>query len=842
MPPGTVNLISNDIKEPAGMSRFIVRRTLAALTVAAGCIAGAGLSAQQQPASPALLVEAGRVDRLEALVQRVEGIAAIKRLQYAYGHYAELGLWHDFADLFADTGIGHYTQGALDREGIRALFLKDVGQGQVGLADGRIYPHISMQPVVTLAADGQSGKGRWHIMAMLGGYGTSASWAGGVYENQYVRENGVWKMKDVTYIPQYSGRYENPGWTATRQPAPFHFEPSRVGKPILDVTEPPRATSTSMPPPPTLAALGRRMTDLAARAQRLSDEIEVTNLQHTYGYYADRKMWDEVANLFAADGTMEMGLQGVYAGKTSIRRGLNALGSAGLAAGETNDHIHLQTIVSVLPDGSARARGTDIGMTGTSGGRAIWSQSIYENEFVKQGGVWKFKAMHVYPRFIVDAEKGWAKDAQPAPGPSSAFPPDRPSTETYEIYPRFSIAPLHFNHPVTGRAPQYPEGAKFASASASASASALRATADKLASLLAATERSVERSKAYHASENLVTAYGYDLDEKSPTLTLHQVVQPVIHVSADARSATIRARLFQLGNAAGGEGSWTSGMYEDTSVDEGGTWKLSGVDFKEVWSAPSRGGWVRARTSPAPTAGVETRRFDQVHLASAEPAKAVEWYIKTLGAEPWPDDEPFRVKSGETRIIFLRSATAKPSLGGVTDHIGWSFPDVDAKMKEFQAAGIKIVSPVREIPGLYKAGMIEDPWGTQIQIVQDPATPGFHHVQLLVADPEATYKWFLSYFGGDRTKLKGRQDALKYGAVWLLASRGEGEESNGRAIDHIGFGTSSRPGSLAEFGAVLKAGGVTFKQEQHGIKVGSKPVQVFIIQGPAGCEIEILER
>ena len=128
--------------------------------------------------------------------------------------------------------------------------------------------------------------------------------------------------------------------------------------------EPARAATT-----PTLAALGKRMADLAARAQRLSDEIEVTNLQHAYGYYVDRKMWDDVADLFAADGTMEIGLQGVYAGRTSIRRGLNAFGPAGLAEGEINDHIHLQTIVSVMPDGrTARARGTDIGMTGTAGG------------------------------------------------------------------------------------------------------------------------------------------------------------------------------------------------------------------------------------------------------------------------------------------------------------------------------------------------------------------------------------------------------------------------------------------------------------------------------------------
>ena len=101
------------------MSRFIVRRTLAVLTLAAaGYIAGvtargadADLSALQQ-----------RVDRLEALTQRVEAISAIKRLQHAYGHYSELGLWHDFADLFADTGIGYYTQGALDREGFARSF------------------------------------------------------------------------------------------------------------------------------------------------------------------------------------------------------------------------------------------------------------------------------------------------------------------------------------------------------------------------------------------------------------------------------------------------------------------------------------------------------------------------------------------------------------------------------------------------------------------------------------------------------------------------------------------------------------------------------------------------
>jgi hypothetical protein len=639
------------------------RRTRAFLALVAACIAV--LTPRAAENDSAALQQ--RVDRLEALTARVEAISAIKRLQHSYGHYAELGLWHDFADLFADSGIGHYTQGALDREGIRTLFLKDVGGGQVGLKDGRIYPHISMQPVITLAPDGQSGKGRWHIMAMLGGYQTTASWAGGVYENEYVLERGVWKIKDVRYLPQYSGRYEAAGWTATKEATPFHYDASRVGKPIVDVPERPSTPLRASAVPttaPTLAALARRMADLAARAQHLSDEIEVTNLQHVYGYYVDRKMWDDVADLFANDGTMEIGLQGVYVGRASIRR---QFGPAGLAEGEINDHVHLQAIVSVMPDGrTAYARGTDLGMIGTTGGRALWTQSIYENEFVKQGNVWKFKALRVYPRFIVDAEQGWAKDAQPAPGPSREFPPDRPPTESYEIYPRFHIAPLHFNHPVTGRPPQYPEngvgghlkrtvprqeGRRPSTSLRPGKTAPTLATVSALESLLTATALSVERSKAYHASENLADAYGYYIDEfawddtasifsrdgfkelsyvgtyvgrerireslkrrypnpKSPNfLTLHQVVQPVIHVSADAKSAKIRGRLFQMGGPSGGEGSWISGIYENTAVVEDGTWKISGMDLDYIWTAPSHGGWVRVKTPPTAPQIAMTKEF-----------------------------------------------------------------------------------------------------------------------------------------------------------------------------------------------------------------------------------------
>ena len=73
----------------------------------------------------------------------------------------------------------------------------------------------------------------------------------------------------------------------------------------------------------------------------MGDETQVQNLQHSYGYYLDRKLWDDVADLFADDGSLEIAGHGVYVGKARIRRALEALyGPSPLRTGELFDHIN----------------------------------------------------------------------------------------------------------------------------------------------------------------------------------------------------------------------------------------------------------------------------------------------------------------------------------------------------------------------------------------------------------------------------------------------------------------------------------------------------------------------
>jgi len=205
-------------------------------------------------------------------------------------------------------------------------------------------------------------------------------------------------------------------------------------------------------------AIRARLAGLASRAARVDDINEIENLQGSYGYYTDKMLWDEVVDLFTGDGTMEIGPSGVYAGKDSIRRYLYSLssGQQGPLEGELFEHAQLQPIVTVAPDGlSAKARWRALIMTGThgAGSGGNWGEGPYENEYVKEDGVWKISKLHWYATFIAPYEGGWVntgKQAVDRYALGRGVEPDRPSSETYEPYPGVYVPPFHYKNPVSG--------------------------------------------------------------------------------------------------------------------------------------------------------------------------------------------------------------------------------------------------------------------------------------------------------------------------------------------------------------------------------------------------------
>ncbi|HUL83692.1 MAG TPA: nuclear transport factor 2 family protein [Gammaproteobacteria bacterium] len=208
-----------------------------------------------------------------------------------------------------------------------------------------------------------------------------------------------------------------------------------------------------------VAALRTRLAAVASRAGVVADVDAIERLQGSYGFYWDKMLWDEVLDLFADDGTLEIGPSGVYVGKDSIRRYLYSLsgGKQGPLEGVLNEHFQLQPIVTVAADGqTAKARWRAFLMLGVygSGSAGTWGEGTYENEYVKQNGVWKIGKLHWYTTFIAPYEGGWlnvSKKLVDDYALGRGVKPDRPPSETYDPYPGVYVPPFHYKNPVSGQ-------------------------------------------------------------------------------------------------------------------------------------------------------------------------------------------------------------------------------------------------------------------------------------------------------------------------------------------------------------------------------------------------------
>ena len=807
-----------------------------------------------------------RLDALDAQVTAAEDVSALKRLQREYGYYVDKGMWEDVADLYADDAVANYPAGTyIGKDSIRKHLYMNVGGGQVGengLPENRIYNHINIQPVVHLDPGGQTGKGRWRAFAMFGSYGGGATWAEGVYEMTYTKDHGVWKIKNLDYHSGFGAAYAT-GWVPPEprpaaaaggggggrgalrnlpHPADKPREEACAGFPAAcvgpfhytnpGVTDAGHVWSTVALSPATgrKPAARDRAQALAERAQRLADEQEVENLQKIYGYYLDRRMWDDVANLFADNGTIEMGQQGVYVGRARVRQFLNLLGPAGIGDGELNDHVQLQVVVDVAPDGrTAKARSRELNMTGELNKHGEWSEGVYENTFVKDNGVWKLKDLRYFPTFSTDYDQGWAKDAKPAPGASRELPPDRPPTSVYAIYPKPHIPPYHYDNPVSGSPPRYPEARGRPSAVAIAAVRApvaatgarpRKASVRDVAALVAETEKRVGRVKDFHEIDNLVSAYGYYLDKnlwndlanlfsangsielaqrgsyvgrervrgflfnvfgkEGPSenrLGNHIQYQAVVHVAPDGQSAKVRSRMLQQLNF-GQRASMGASLYENEFVKEGGVWKFSVDHTFNTWTAGYDGGWARnpGRGVPGPS---------KAYPPDTPPTFVFQMFPTVYEI---PFHYPHPVTGRQTS-----AATPNPERTSAVKN-----PSVDLGMPPEIAAGLRTIGPRIEVDkttALYAPLQPKEPYAW-LKVTRDLRYgPAERNVLDVFASPEAGSRQARGRVRARRRLCARRETRRRHAVLRQHRALGRGlrvrrrhHQLPARAAEHVAFG------------------------------------------------------
>ena len=635
---------------PTLASRALAGRLAAAAVVVLGLMLGA--SGVGSAAGTSAVADA-ELSQLEIEVVRAEDVQVIKKLQRAYGYYADRGLWDDLADLFTDDAVADYPSGIFDGNvSIRAMFIENLGQGKPGLAEGRIYNHTILQPVIDLSPDGATATGRWRVLGMLGRLGGTASWADSLYRFDYVKQNGRWKIRSLISYAGSGGGYDE-GWVPPKPLPPGYVDRSPVTFNLAHPADRPRGISCAdasecIAPFPypnrggirepanataviaTAVSAAPRAAELIARAQHLEDEQSVLNLQRAYGYYLDRGLWRQVADLFAPDGTREVGLSGIYVGRAHILRSLALAGREGLSPGEINDHLQIEPVVDVAANGrTARARIFELVFAGRRGESGRLEQNVAENRYVKRGGVWMIEAMHVYTIFASDYEQGWGKSALPAQQPSSVVPPDRPPSVQYAVHPTIYTPALHFANPSTGNATRYAPGTQAPPSGDDGAATSAGVVGTSAASIDAALRR-VQRVHDFDAIDNLQSAYGYYAEKfqwadiaslftddgvletdgarhagrdailaflktsgpDGPTKGVYDSqlqLQPVIDVAADGRTARIRARLLQLTRDARGRPMWGGGIYENELVNDDGVWKYRRFRFYRMYQVYYRG-------------------------------------------------------------------------------------------------------------------------------------------------------------------------------------------------------------------------------------------------------------
>ncbi len=591
--------------------------------------------------------------QLEQQATQLADLNAIKRLQRAYGYYLDRSDWDNIVDLLTDDATLEYGPAGVfvGKAHARAL-LYAIGYGKRGLRPQQLREHVQLQPVISLAGDGQSAKGRWRALVLLGQFHEYARWQTGPYECEYRKEHGVWKISKLHWVETFTVP-EQGGWKtklaqsnvadrklpAPDRPSSFVYDAwPAVSLPPYHYASPdaiqPLHPAPVAPVKLSAAAAAQRIAQLKWQVDRLDDQRQIEILQRTYGYYVDKNLWQQIADLYTADGTLEIGGRGVFVGRARVLQYLQWLGKP--QDGRLYDHTQIQPIVDVSPDGTvAKGRWRALVFAGALNQTSVIGDCIYENEYRKENGVWKIAKLHAYFVMYSTLEQGWDKFATPNTRPEKALPPDRPPTTVYDMYPGTLVAPLHYGNPVTGK-PVYPAMAHVVAPSDGAT--------DRAAELSEIAAK-LTRLQDTQEIENLQNAYGFYLDKwqwdsaaalfaQDGTLELaqrgvyvgrarirasledafgpqglhqgevsdHAFYQPVIHVADDGRTAQGRFRELSILGKYGAYAYIGGGTRENQYVKEHGVWRIKSDHLYLTYLADYEKGWAHgAMPAPGPS-------------------------------------------------------------------------------------------------------------------------------------------------------------------------------------------------------------------------------------------------
>ena len=240
-----------------------------------------------------------------------------------------------------------------------------------------------------------------------------------------------------------------------------------------------------------------------------------------------------------------------------------------------------------------------------------------------------------------------------------------------------------------------------------------------------------------------------------------------------------------------------------------------------------------------PGAVLAQTTFTHMHMRVPDTAATAAWHQALFGVDVVERGPGPALEYNNGLIMTLLSeGETPPSQGGVIDHFGIAVDDVGATVARARDMGALIRTEPQVGVTATTIAFIEDPWGTRMELLEDPVYKGVNHVHIMASDADAVHEWFLEIFGGEDIPARGKGifHTILYGDVWVHVSEpaeGTPAPSRYRSLDHVGF----RVPSLDALREALLASGY----EPYLERPNPPGSDLMFFEGPEGIHFEIAE-
>ena len=252
-------------------------------------------------------------------------------------------------------------------------------------------------------------------------------------------------------------------------------------------------------------------------------------------------------------------------------------------------------------------------------------------------------------------------------------------------------------------------------------------------------------------------------------------------------------------------------------------------------------GTATAQPAPVNQAGVTMGHW---HIASKDVEANKKLFVAMGGKLYMPGGQPLIMFPGLYISLILGNEKGEGgSVGSVVNHVGFIVDNVQKRVAEWKAKGVKVL-PGGALPGggnRLEQAYVETPDGVRMEILEDkmqtvPIRNEHIHFFLPAAEIPKAVEWYAKTFGG-QAATRNNAPVVNLPGVQLRFNPADTKQAptRGRVLDHIGFDTNDHPA------VVKRLEGMGIKLDQPVGKGATGNTSTYITD-PWGTRIEIVQR